>query len=259
MLRSISSITGSVLQATDGEIGRCKDFLFDDEYWTIRFMVADTGKWLPGRRVLVSPVALERPDWPSKRFHVNLTKDQIREQPELDEHAPVSRQHEIRYHRHFSWAPYWGMGGLWGTAAAPPALAGGEPPALAADGDLVDKHLRSTAEVTGYSIEATDGEIGHVDEFIADDESWALRYLVVATRNWLPGKKVLLSPTWVREVRWADRHVALSLAREQVEKAPEYDPAMPVNREYEELLYDFYGRPKYWAHAAEKTGRAGTG
>jgi hypothetical protein len=109
-----------------------------------------------------------------------------------------------------------------------------------------DSHLRSVQEVAGYHIQATDGEIGHVEDFILDDETWMLRYVVVDTRNWLPGRKVIVPPSWVESVDWANRKVSVDFTREEVRTSPEYDPAAPVNREYEVRLYDFYGRPKYW-------------
>ena len=109
-----------------------------------------------------------------------------------------------------------------------------------------DKHLRSMDEVIGYHIQTLDGWLGHVADFIINDETWTIRYIVVDTRNWLPGKKVLLSPNWIDATNWAQRKVHLDVTSQQVRDCPEYDPAAPVNREYEARLYDFYGRPKYW-------------
>jgi hypothetical protein len=106
--------------------------------------------------------------------------------------------------------------------------------------------LRSANELVGYHIKAVDGEIGHVEEFILDDESWTVRYLVVDTRNWLPGKKVLVPPAWIESADCLQETVTFDLTKGQIERSPEYDPSAPVNREYENLLYDFYGRPRYW-------------
>jgi hypothetical protein len=80
-------------------------------------------------------------------------------------------------------------------------------PVPARIGKDTDSHLRSTKAVTGYHIEALDGELGHVDGFIVDDESWAIRYMEVATRNWWPGKKVLVSPAWIDRMSWEDSKV----------------------------------------------------
>lgn len=245
MLRSVSELTGYVLLARDGEIGRCKDFLFDDRHWTIRYMVADTGKWLPGRRVLVSPLSLGAPDWEEHSFPVHMTKGQVKEAPPLAEDAPVSRRYESKLAAHHGHPLYWVGPGLWGPHSSPADLAKAkrtEVPDAAGE----TAHLRSTKEVIGYHIAAADKDIGHVDDFIADDRAWALRYLVVDTRNWLPGKKVLVAPDWAESVSWTDRKVRVGLTADDVEESPEFDPSQPVNREYEERLYDYYGRPTWW-------------
>ena len=104
----------------------------------------------------------------------------------------------------------------------------------------------STKEVSGYHIHAFDGSIGHVDDFIVDDESWVIRFLVVDTKNWLPGRKVLIAPLWVDAIDWESRQVRVDMTMEAVKNAPEFDPEAPINREYEERLYDYHGRPKYW-------------
>ncbi len=247
MLRSVKDIHNYVLQAEDGEIGRCKDFLFDDRFWAIRYMVADTGKWLPGLKVLVSPISLEKPDWAIRLLPVRLTKKQIKEAPELDEDAPVSRQHEIRWAQYYNWPYYWNGGHTWGAVANPGAL---YDKALIenkrTEVDSGDDHLRSVDEVTGYHIHAIDDEVGHVEDFIVDDETWIIQYMVVDTRNWLPGKKVLVPPAWMNSVDWAEKKVTVDLTKKQVKDSPEYDPSTPMIREYETQLYDFYARPKYW-------------
>lgn len=247
MLRSSKKISGYMLKAQDGEIGRCKDFLFDDKSWTVRYMVADTGKWLPGRRVLISPISLGEPDWSTNLFPVRLTKKQIENAPGLDEDKPVSRQHEVEYYQYYEWPYYWGGDYAWGAETLPgPLFYEQIRKDKTAEEISGDEHLRSVDEVSGYHIQATDEEIGHVEDFIVDDKTWNICYIVVDTRNWLPGKKVLISPAWFESIDWADEKVNISLTRQQVENSPEFDPTVPVNREYETKLYDFYGRPKYW-------------
>ena len=248
MLKSVKEIMGYVLQAQDGDIGRCNDFLFDDLVWTIRYMVADTGKWLPGRKVLISPISLGETDWGSKLFQVHLGKQQIEDAPELDEHAPVSRQYEIKYHEYFGWPSYWGGVEAWGVHAYPGPLAAEKKKEFVEnDPENGDSHVRSVKEVTGYRIQAIDGDMGHVEDFIVDDQSWTIRYVVVDTRNWLPGgRKVLISPAWIKSIDWPQSKMTIDLSTEQIKESPEYDPYAPVNREYEARLYDFYGRPKYW-------------
>jgi hypothetical protein len=252
MLRSIKGITGYVLQAEDGEIGRCKDFLWDDEEWVVRYMVADTGKWLPERKVLVSPNSLGEADFLSQQLAVRLTKKQIEDAPTLDKNAPVSRQYQVQWNQYFGDLIYRTGRGSWGGTSNLKALGDateGPPPATL--GDSGDPHLRSAEEVIGYHIQAEDGEIGHVEDFVVDDQNWFLRYMVVDTRNWLPGRKVLIAPSWIDGIDWPERRVGVNLTTEAVRESPQYDSAAPVNREYEERLYDYYGRPKYWQRPEE--------
>jgi len=248
MLRSVKEIKGYLLQAQDGEIGRCKDFLFDDERWTVRYMMADTGKWLPGREVVISPIPLGKPDWAAKVFPVELTKQQIEDCPALDTNAPVSRQYEIQHFKHYGWPYYWMGNGLWGIGKYPSIPMPGVQPEQETENDIEPEksHLRSVDEVTGYHIQAEDGDIGHVEDFIVDDAIWIIRYLVVDTKNWLPGRSVLVSPEWIETISWEDKKVCVDLTKEAIQDSPAYDPSAPVNREYEIRIYDYYGRPKYW-------------
>jgi len=248
MRRSINSLTGYALKARDGEIGRCKDFLFDDQFWTIRYMVANTGTWLTGKKVLISPESIKRSDWKNGFFEIDLTMAEIEHAPLLDDDAPVSRQYEIRMARHYSTTAYWVGPYAWGSSEYPIGLPPqGVPDDIVINPDVdQDQNLRSASEITGYTISAADDEIGHVDDFILDDENWSIRYMVVDTRNWLPGRKVLISHLWIEFISWPERKVSVNLTGEQIENSPVYDPRAPVNREYEEQLYDYYGRPKYW-------------
>jgi len=243
MLRSLNELRHYAIYANNGKLGAVHDLLFDDQSWTVRYLMDDTGTWLPGRRVLISPTSIARVDWAGRDLHVNLTREQVEHSPPIDADRPVSRQVEAALARHHSWPYYWGavVGG--GRAAAAELV---EEKVEQAQSRPADPGLRSVKEVIGYHIEAKDGEIGHVEDFIAEDESWTIRYLVVDTRNWLPGKKVLVSPLWVESIDWAESKVQIVLLRETLKDSPEYDPSTPVNREYEARLYDFYGRPKYW-------------
>jgi len=246
MLRNVSTILNYVLLAKDGEIGRCKDFLFDDEKWTIRYMVADTRKWLPGRKVLISPMSLGTVDWSSRHFQVQLTQRQIEESPPLEEDAPVSRQYEMMFSTYFATPSYWGGANIWGRHPSPTLLRG-EHEKLATDFESPEEnHLRSVKEVTGYHIQATDDEIGHVEDYVVDDEVWALRYVVVDTRNWLPGRKVLVSPQWATAVDWAEEKLFVDLTTDAIKNGPEYEPLAPIDRDYESALHEHYGRPFYW-------------
>jgi hypothetical protein len=257
MLRNAKELHGFTIRATDGEIGTVDQFYFDDETWAIRYLTVDTGGWLGGRQVLISPISvLGVPDWQAKKLDVSLTKKQVENSPDINTHQPVSRQHEIEYFGYYGYPFYWGGSNLWGAAPHPAGLAIPIPASTETMSDTIgkepaDSHLRSSEEVTGYYIEALDGEIGRVDGFVIDDEAWAIRYLEVATRNWWPGKKVLVSPAWVERVSWADSKVYASLTREAIQDAPEYVESGMITREYENQLYAHYGQPPYWPHESE--------
>jgi hypothetical protein len=249
MLRSTHELTGYTLAAADGNIGTAKDFLFDEDKWAIRWLVADTGTWLPKRKVLISPVSLHQPQWRDKCFPVQLTKEQIENAPDIQTHEPVSRTYERKFFNHFAWPYYWSYMGVWGTGMVPSAVfePGQEDEKTDPNQDVEDNHLRSTEEVRSYHIQAQDDSIGHIDDFILDDESWILRYIVVDTRNWLPGRKVLLSPAWINAIDWKNQSVKVELTCDQIKKSPKYNPSEPINREYEKQLFDYYGRPVYWS------------
>jgi hypothetical protein len=244
------------IRATDGELGSVAELYFDDETWAVRYLVVDTGGWLGGRQALISPFSIIRTDWEAVRLDVALTKRQVENSPNIDTHQPVSRRHEAEYLGYYGFPYYWDGPNLWGPAFYPagwavPATASTEAMAERTREESKDSHLRSTDAVTGYRIEAADGEIGHVDGFVVDDEAWAIRYIEVATRNWLPGKKVLVSPSWIQRVSWADSKVYAGLSREAIKDAPEYIESRPITREYENQLYFHYGQPPYWLHDAE--------
>ncbi len=239
----IGSMIGFVIRATDGDLGKVDEFYFDDQTWTVRYIVVETGNWLSGRKVLISPVAFGKPEIEHGTFSVNLTRAQVRSSPDVDTQQPIHRQHEAALHEYYQWPWRGGYGGTFGTTPLP--LSADEAIAEQEDvpsGRADDPHLRSTRQVTGYHIHATDGEIGHVEDFIVDDESWMIRFLVVDTRNWLPGKKVLLSPQWIKSVQWADSSVHFDLPRNSVENSPEFDPSRPISRDYEAFLVEHYGR-----------------
>ncbi len=249
MLLSIKHLGSYKIEATDGSIGGVYSFLIDDRNWIVRYLVVDTGSWLPGRRVLIAPSAIGNPEGEAKRLPLHLTKKQIEESPDIDMDMPVSRKQEMRLYQHYNWTPYW-PGGLvpaGATFAPSPAETKEKAPSDNAEiGENADPHLRSTKEIINYRIHAEDGEIGHVEDFILDIDDWIIRYVVVDTRNWLPGKKVIIAPAWIQEISWADSMVSVSLSKAAVKGSPEFDPSMPINLEYETRLYDYYGRPKYW-------------
>ena len=222
MLRSIKQLYGDKLGALDGEIGHVKDFYFDDANWGVRYVVADTGSWLTGRLVLVSPRSLGRLGQAGKVLRVNLTRKQIEDSPSIESHKPVSRQFEEQYHRYYGWPYYWQGDALWGMSGVPMLEL---PPIPAASATSPkpkqpDAHLRSTQAVNGYHLQASDGMIGHVCDFMMDDESWGIGQLVVKTGHRLSGKEVQIPAIKVDRISYEDSTVFVNLTREDVQQSP---------------------------------------
>jgi sporulation protein YlmC with PRC-barrel domain len=176
---------------------------------------------------------------------VQLTKKQIEDSPSIELDEPVSRQFETTYNGYYSYPDYWGGPYMWGDYPNIPQERTRSISAVL-NATEWDRHLRSTHDVTGYHILALDGEIGHVDDFIIDDETWAIRYLVVATKNWWPGKKILMSPRWIEDVSWEEREVKVGLTRESIQAAPEYVDDSQLTRDYETGLHEHYKCVGYW-------------
>ncbi|HLN12249.1 MAG TPA: PRC-barrel domain-containing protein [bacterium] len=244
-LNQAKTLQGYRLDSLDGEIGKVKDFYFDDRYWAVRYLIADTGTWLASRQVLISPHALGSVSKDERHIAVTLTKKQIEGSPSLDSDKPVSRQFEQDYYGYYGWPAYWSGPDMWGsypTIMPDPALWRAPTRAEKA----WDPHLRSTHAVSGYHIQATDGEIGHIADFVIDDATWAIRYLIIDTQNWWPGKKVLVAPQWIERVSWDESKVFVNLTREAIRRSPEYADGSPPTREYETGLYRHYDRQGYW-------------
>jgi len=250
MLKNALEMMGFGLQATDGEIGSVKDIYFDDETWAVQYFVADTGGWLTGRKVLLSPQSVDKPDFEEGLLPVSLSRKQIEDSPPIDEDQPVSRRAQSQLGAYYNWGAYWAgaLGaGQAGAPLSPPGQSADEAAQEAAPETEADIHLRSLREVIGYTIQAKDGEIGQVSDFMIQVDEWALRYMVVGTRKWLPGRKVLVSPAWIKELDWLQAHVVVDLPLDSIRNAPEFDPSAPPQREYEARLHKHYGLPGYWA------------
>jgi hypothetical protein len=233
------------LDSLDGEIGKVKEFFFDDRHWAIRYLVADTGNWLTERQVLISPYALEGVMKEEQQIAVDLTKKQIEDSPSLESDKPVSRQFDEVYYGYHAFPTYWSGPYMWGSSPYILRDRSRWKDAALAERSW-DPHLRSTNDVSGRHIQAVDGEIGHVSDFIIDDENWAIRYLVVDTQNWWPGKMVLISPRWIERVSWSESKVFVSLSRQAIKDAPEYDEDSPITRDYETALHRHYDHKGYW-------------
>ena len=273
MLRSVKEMEGYAVDATDGVVGHVKDFYLDDAKWVIRYLVVDTGGWLSSRKVLISPIAVGTPDWEQKLLPVSISKEQVRNSPAIDTAQPVSRQHEIAYVGYYGYPNYWGGDGYWGGAMVPSLMMsadGGFGGSDAGPGDVQrdlarseaqrsemartesarqaqdDPHLRSCNAVIGYHIQASDGDIGHVAGMLVDEQTWAVRYLVVDTSNWWLGHQVLISPQWIEGMNWLDETVDVAMTRQAIKDSPVYDAQAAMSHEAEDRLYKHYGRVGYW-------------
>ncbi len=248
MKRSINSLLGYTIKGTDGEIGSVEEFYFDDRTSSIRYIVVKTGGWFSGKKVLISPETFQKAEWESKTFWVNLTQDKIKNSPDIDTNKPVSRQQEDLMRGYYIWPGYYGPGmyGYWGIGMwGYPTLKESETEKEIKQVEETDQvnnnpHLRSTHEVTGYDIHATDGDIGRLEDFIIDDVTWKIHFLVVETGNWFFGKKVLISPQWIKDVNWQEKKVTINHTIDQVRKSPVYDPSQPIYDFYEKSLHDYY-------------------
>ncbi len=266
MLRNVNDLYGFSVAASDGPIGEVRDCYFDDQAWTIRFFVVETGPWLDGRKVLISPIAIDGLDWPGKALSASITREKVKKSPDVDTSKPVSRQHEVEQFGYYGYPYYWGEGNLWGGGARPGTSLAGYgssrlPTRAKAKSDFVgtqvklhrdrgdDPHLRSCRAIERYHIHATDGDIGHVESLLLDDESWAIRYLVVNTSDWWLGHQMLVAPPWITDISWLNATVSVDLTRHAVKDAPVYDGKALPNREQERGLFDHYGHPDH-ANAA---------
>lgn len=249
MLYRLDKLIGMSIGATNGDVGKIKDVYFDDQYWAVRYLVVDTGGWLADRKVLISPFTIARIDRDERMVHLRLTKEQIENSPSIDTQMPVSRQHEVDLGEYYGYPEYWSGLMLWGAAPFPMLPVDDVVPEKVAAASAVadgDPHLHSIKEVSGYHLQASDDAIGHLEDFLIEDDSWAVRYLVVDTRDWWPGKHVVIPPQWIKQVSWSEKTVRVDVTRKTVKSAPEYDAEIDFSRTYEESLYQHYERTRYW-------------
>jgi uncharacterized protein YrrD len=259
MIHSFKALQDYKVAASDGDIGSVDDLFFDEDTSVVRWIVIDTGGWLSGRKVLMSPAAFGPAEHASHSLPTSHSREQVEKSPDVASHRPVSRHAEQAIHDYYSWEPYWHSSAPvfaypWGG----PALAGRglepesgldpverEVEARQREGE--DPHLRSAKEVLGYYVHAADGDIGHIDDLLYDEDSMQLRFVVVDTRNWLPGRKVLVAIEWFHDVNFADESITTDLTRDQIKASPEYTPDHTDIGEYERRLREHYDRPAYYA------------
>ncbi len=232
MLVAAKRLYGCSIVGVDGKVGEINDLLFDDGQWKVRYLDVNAGH----RRAILAPTVVQKADYASRALTVPYTQGQVSDSPPVKPDAPVSRQEEIELARYYEWDTYW----THSAANVEDSRVGGEP------------ILRSTRDISGFYVQVLDGELGHIDDCIVDDavpedRFWQVRYWVVDMRNWIPERYILAVPSWADSIDWEARRIEIGLTREVIEQSPEYDPDTPINRQYEEVLYDYYGRPKYWS------------
>ena len=252
MLRNLKSLFGFHILAEDGEIGKVNDIYFSDDTWTIRYLVVDTGPWIFGRKVLIAVNALGTPDWEAEKFPVSLTREQVKNSPEMDTEKPVSRHQEIELHSYYRWNGYWTVQPGFNSELKPPGPTYPEIPAPVENitPEQGDPHLQSAKSIVGAHVKAKDSSAGQVEDFLVDDETWFIRFVIVNTGDLLPGKKILIAPLWIEAVRPKESEIYIPINSEQIKASPEYDPAGPLAKEYLDQLEGHYDRTKFWRQSS---------
>ncbi len=229
MLISINQFKDFSIKAVDHNMGSPEGLYFDDTTWMIRYILLNTGNWLIERKVLLSPHSIENFDIKKHIINFKLTEDQIENGPSVEENRPVSRQHEIELSDYYNWPPYWlspDAGFMMPPVVQPPVLAGNfkeKKKHLKNEG--WEPHLRSSREVTGYTIHAKDDSIGHIEDFLFDINTWYLKYIVIDTRNIFPGgKKVLVDILKTKYFKWSFSEAKLNVNKDYILNLPEFNP-----------------------------------
>lgn len=241
MQRNLNSLLGLKLEGTDGEIGKLRDFYFDDISWTIRHLILKTGSWFSEKDVLISPEAVLHSHWEPGTLPVRLTKEQMLKSPEIETDKPVDRQREIEIYGHNLWQPYWGntfyTTGLWDINTQAQLIDQNE---IKKDNEKdersgYNRHLHSTQFVAGYHIQATDGSIGHVIDFIFDDLTWQISDVAVNTHNWIGGKKILIPVLNIKEIQWRESKVLVNEKAESIKNGLPFDQVKYEHPETEDM------------------------
>lgn len=218
MNRSVKHLHTCTLADRDGELGPVEEMYFDDEKWTIRYILASLEEMPERQRAAVSPVSVADVDWKSRTIVVDLSRDQVTGCPEIDPQEPIGREKERQLSKHYGIPVYWSGVGLWGNHVYPGLLAG-ESPSEEEDRSEGENRVHRTKEVFGCKIQAADGEIGRVDDLVVEEKTWEILFLVIDTGSWLPGKKVIVDNHWIELVNWSSGTVTVSLPRNAIRSA----------------------------------------
>jgi hypothetical protein len=245
-LQPAGKLTRCLLHAVDGEIGTVEALYFDGVSWMVRYLLVDTGDWLAGRRVLISPVAIGEVREKEKTILIELTRRQIENSPPLDADQPVSRRYEEEYYQYYDWPVYWEDDRLSGVAMSSSSLEAGSLAGRETPARRQEMRLQRSTRINGCVIVAHDGAFGQVRDLIADTQYWVIRYLEIETHRARPGRYALVSPRWIERVSWRDHLMNIGLASTAIDSAPAFDPSSGISRDYEARLFKHYGRRGYW-------------
>ena len=246
MLRSLRDLERYKVSAVDGEVGSVVDFLWDDEQWTIRYLVVETGGFLIEHPVLIVPRGILGVDWSTQRIDLDLTMEKVEKSPDVDTHKSVSRHQEAALFKHYGYPHYWDYADVGGAEVLSALDMSDARPVDPGPPLAEDVHLHSANDVRGYDIQARDDSIGEVEDFIVDDAEWTIRYFVIDTKKWWFGKKVLVAPQWTSRISWEEQNVHIDLLRQTIKDGPEWDSSLGVSRAYEKELHEYFNRPAYW-------------
>ncbi len=244
MFNHLKTLQGYKLEAIDGPIGKVDEFCFDEQFWTIRYLVVNTGNWLSERQLLISPYAIGEVSPSEHQVFIKLTKRQVVDSPFLAAGEPVSKEFERDYYGYYGWPLYWNGTYMWG---ADPYL-NKTPPVWnqQLNHEEWDPHLCSSHDISRFTIHSMDGEIGPIRDFLISDATWTIRYLVVDSQKQLHGNYVLISPQWIESSDWEQSKFTVNISREQIALSPEYFDDLQLTRADEGALYKHYNRRGYW-------------
>lgn len=249
VLRALRRLEQSKVTASDGELGLVVGFLVERDHYVVRYLVVETGGFVGGSKLLVSPISLHKNRTTHRGLHVATTISKVQDAPRFDLDQPISRRMELEFHRYYGYAQYWGQSGTWGESPQPGALARARNHDSAVVADTTgssEVRLLKATELRQYQVAGSDDVLGRVEDFVVDDETWEIRYFVVATDPWFGGQ-VLIAPEWARRTSPERRTIYFGLTRQAVQDSPEWNPTRPITREDEARLYAHYERPGYWA------------
>lgn len=245
MKRSIKELLGYSVKARDGEKGKVKNILFDEESWTIRYLEVDLGSLFHEKRVLISTQHFKTPDAENQHFPIDLSTSEIERSPDLESDLPVSLEYEKRLREHYELQPYWPVNAA-SFAGRESMFSPDNPfrtPKKIIDEMAIDTRLRSFQEIKGYHILATDDRFGQVEDAIVDDSNWQIVYTVIRTVNLFPwSKQVMIPIELIEEISFINREMRIDLPKEVIAEAPEFDSSLPLDEPYESALFDYYGR-----------------